>query len=77
MARIVKGFGAGILLAILSIAAATAQQQQLDPKVVTFKLPDQIIWKENPKSGNRSAVLQGDPPSRDPTPCCCNGFPAR
>ncbi len=64
MARIVKGFGAGFLLALLSIAAATAQQ--LDPKVVTFKLPDQIVWKDNPKSGNRSAVLQGDPSKPGP-----------
>ncbi len=36
MTRMVKCVGTGILLAVLSIAAATAQQ--LDPKVVTFKL---------------------------------------
>ena len=64
MARIVKGFGAGILLAVFSLAAATAQQ--LDPKIVTFKLPDQIVWKDNPKGGNRSAVLQGDPSKPGP-----------
>jgi hypothetical protein len=64
MARIVKLVGAGIVLAALSIAAAPAQQ--LDPKVVTFKLPDQIVWKDNPKSGNRSAVLLGDPSKPGP-----------
>jgi hypothetical protein len=64
MARVVKLVGAGIVLAVLSIAAATGQQ--LDPKVVTFKLPDQIAWKDNPKAGNRSAVLQGDPTKPGP-----------
>ena len=52
------------VLAVLSLAAATAQQ--LDPKIVTFKLPDQIAWKDNPKGGNRSAVLQGDPSKPGP-----------
>jgi hypothetical protein len=64
MARIVRLVGAGIVLAALSIAAATAQQ--LDPKVVTFKLPDRIVWKDNPRGGNRSAVLQGDPSKPGP-----------
>lgn len=56
--RILRIAGAGIVLAALSVVAATAQQ--LDPRVVTFKLPGQIVWKDNPKGGNRSAVLQGD-----------------
>ncbi|HWE16657.1 MAG TPA: cupin domain-containing protein [Hyphomicrobiaceae bacterium] len=64
MARIVKLVGAGIVLAAVSIGAAPAQQ--LDPKVVTFKLPDQIAWKDNPKGGNRSAVLLGDPAKAGP-----------
>ena len=64
MARIVKLVVAGIVLTALAIAVATAQQ--LDPKVVTFKLPDQIVWKDNPKGGNRSAVLQGDPSKPGP-----------
>jgi hypothetical protein len=64
MARIVKQLGAGIVLAALAIGVAAAQQ--LDPKVVAFKLPDQIAWKDNPKAGNRSAVLQGDPSQPGP-----------
>jgi mannose-6-phosphate isomerase-like protein (cupin superfamily) len=60
----VKLVGAGIVLASVSIGAASAQQ--LDPKVVTFKLPDQIVWKDNPKGGNRSAVLLGDPAKAGP-----------
>jgi hypothetical protein len=69
MARIVNLIcvalaSAGIALAASWVTAATAQQ--LDPKVVAFKLPDQIAWKDNPKSGNRSAVLQGDPSKPGP-----------
>jgi hypothetical protein len=74
MGRISRLVAAGIVLAALSVAAATAQQ--LDPKIVTFKLPDQIVWKDNPKGGNRSAVLQGDPSKPGPTRCSCNGCPA-
>lgn len=36
-----------------------------DPAVVAFKLPGQIAWKDNP-SGNRTAVLQGDPAKPGP-----------
>ena len=32
----------------------------LDPKVLAYKLPDQIQWKEDPL-GAKTAVLQGDP----------------
>ncbi len=31
-----------------------------DPKVLAYKLPDQIPWKDDP-SGAKMAVLQGDP----------------
>jgi hypothetical protein len=58
MDRILRLASAGIVLAALSVAAATAQQ--LDPMVVAFKLPDQIVWQDNPRRSNRSAVLQGD-----------------
>jgi len=64
MALMARLGGTGIVLAALSMAVATAQQ--LDPSIVTFKLPDQIVWKDNPKSGNRSAVLQGDPTKPGP-----------
>ena len=64
MSLVARLVGAGIALATISLAAltATAQQpQQLDPKVIAFKLPNQIEWKTNPAGTNRSAVLQGDP----------------
>jgi hypothetical protein len=57
--------GAAVALAALSMAAL-AQVQILDPKVVRFKLPDQIAWVANPRSGNRTAVLQGDPSKPGP-----------
>jgi hypothetical protein len=53
---------AAVSCAWLSGAAAV----ELDPKVVSFKLPDQIKWTENARSGNRTAVLQGDPSKPGP-----------
>ena len=64
MALVARLLGAGIALAAMSIATVTAQQ--LDPKVVAFKLPDQIEWKTNPAGTNRTAVLQGDPAKPGP-----------
>jgi oxalate decarboxylase/phosphoglucose isomerase-like protein (cupin superfamily) len=64
MALVARLFGAGVALAVMSVATVTAQQ--LDPKVVGFKLPDQIEWKTNPAGTNRSAVLQGDPSKPGP-----------
>jgi hypothetical protein len=56
--------GAGVGLTLVSVVSAAAQD--LDPKVIGFKLPDQIKWIDNPRSGNRSAVLQGDPSKPGP-----------
>lgn len=46
--------------------AASAHAVELDPKIVGFKLPDQIQWTENARAGNRTAVLQGDPSKPGP-----------
>jgi hypothetical protein len=50
---------------ILSIAACPdavrAAEQQLDPKAITIKLPDQIQWKRNAAGTNEVAVLYGNP----------------
>jgi hypothetical protein len=54
-----KFVAAGAGLALMSLASVSAQE--LDPKVIGFKLPDQIEWKTNPAGTNRTAVLQGDP----------------
>ena len=59
--------GAAIAFGLAAMSMATvAAAQQLDPKVVGFKLPDQITWVENARSGNRTAVLQGDPSKSGP-----------
>ena len=49
-----------LVAALVACSTAAAAQTTLDPAIVGFKLPDQIVWKDNP-SGNRTAVLQGDP----------------
>ena len=54
-----------LAITMLGMSAAVGQAQQLDPKIIGFKLPDQIEWKSNP-SGNRTAVLQGDPTKPGP-----------
>jgi hypothetical protein len=64
MALVARLVSAVIVVAAMSVATVTAQQ--LDPKVVGFKLPDQIEWKANPAGTNRSVVLQGDPTKPGP-----------
>ncbi len=58
-----RTFASAAALVVFSVAAAA--QTTLDPAIVGFKLPDQIAWKDNP-SGNRTAVLQGDPTKAGP-----------
>ena len=41
MASMARIFAAGIVLAAVSLAPVEAQQ--VDPKIVSFKLPDQIV----------------------------------
>jgi hypothetical protein len=47
-------------------SAALAEGVTLDPAVIAFTLPDQIAWVDNPRAGNRTAVLQGDPAKPGP-----------
>jgi len=50
------------LSALLAGPSATgAAEQQLNPKAITIKLPDQIPWKRNAAGTNEVAVLYGDP----------------
>ena len=48
------------------LGASAACAVELDPKIIGFKLPDQIQWTENTRGGNRAAVLQGDPSKPGP-----------
>lgn len=49
--------------ALVPLAAGAARAAELDPSVLSFKLPDQIEWKQPPGQdrGVRQAVLAGDP----------------
>jgi hypothetical protein len=58
-------FAAALTVLALS-GAAVAQPTSLDPAVIAFQLPDQIKWVDNPRAGNRSAILQGDPSKPGP-----------
>jgi hypothetical protein len=59
MHRFAKLMAATVACTMMSVAVAVPVE--LDPKVIAFKLPDKIEWRDNPRSGNRSAVLHGDP----------------
>lgn len=48
------------LLLALGLGGA-ASAAELDPRAVTFKLPDQIPWGPVTRGGNQQAVLVGDP----------------
>jgi hypothetical protein len=56
----------GSLLAIGMLSCTVIAEDKLDPAVIAYKLPDQIKWLDNPKSGNRTAILQGDPTKPGP-----------
>ena len=55
-------------IAATGLSAINAAEQQLNPKGITIKLPDQIPWKRNAAGSNvvtpgsnETAVLYGDP----------------
>jgi hypothetical protein len=49
-------------LALLgATVAAYAAQQQLNPAAVTFKSPNQFVWRDPPQSPTNQTVLHGDP----------------
>jgi quercetin dioxygenase-like cupin family protein len=57
------GIGRRLRLAPLAVALAlplAASAAELDPAVVTYRLPQDIQWRESP-SGAASAVLHGNP----------------
>jgi quercetin dioxygenase-like cupin family protein len=58
-----------LMMAVIALSAAAAssgtitvaEPQQLNPKALAFKLPDQIPWKRNAAGTNETAVMYGDP----------------
>ena len=65
------------MTAALMLGASAASAVELDPKIVGFKLPDQIQWTENARSGNRFVVLQGDPAKPGPYAMLLTWLPGR
>ena len=52
---------AALAVAATGPSASRAAEQQLNPKAISIKLPDQIPWKRNEAGTNETAVLAGDP----------------
>src|SRR5580704_582407 len=50
----------GMVVSSGSAQAPTPSGNDLDPKVLAYKLPDQIPWKDDPM-GAKMAVMAGDP----------------
>ena len=59
---------AAIALSIVAAgsSAISAAEQQLNPKAISIKLPDQITWKRNAAGTNETALLYGDPDKPGP-----------
>jgi hypothetical protein len=56
----------GLFAATVLGAAAEAQPPPPDPAVLAYKLPAQIDWKGDPKTGPLAYVLWGDPTKPGP-----------
>jgi oxalate decarboxylase/phosphoglucose isomerase-like protein (cupin superfamily) len=59
--KALKLIAAAIGLSIVAPGLAAAGGAELNPKALTFELPDQIPWKRNAAGTNEVAVLHGDP----------------
>ena|ERR1700733_1088143 len=58
-----KAVAAAIAVSITAagVSAPNAAEQQLNPKAISIKLPDQIPWKRNAEGTFETAVVYGDP----------------
>lgn len=53
-------------LAALSLGTNAARAADLDPKAVTYILPDKVQWVDGPSGNNASAILYGHPAKPGP-----------
>ena len=53
-------------LVAAAIAAGSARAADLDPRSVSYTLPDKIQWRDNAARTNQSAILYGDPSKPEP-----------
>ena len=54
-------FGLAGLGTIVAVSHASPKAPDINPAALTYKLPDQIPWKESANGASASAVLYGDP----------------
>jgi len=58
------------MFALAAIAAGVtlnaARAVDLDPKTISYTLPENIQWKDNAAKTNQSAILYGDPEKAEP-----------
>src|SRR6185312_3777057 len=59
--QVSKIAGAAVVAAALMLPALSSRAVELDPKVLAFKLPEQINWGPVSPAGNQQVVLFGDP----------------
>ncbi len=52
--------------AVSALAAGAAHATGLDPKAISYTLPENIQWRDNAAHTNQSAILYGDPEKAEP-----------
>jgi hypothetical protein len=60
-----KFFTTIVLAAVATLAMGTAHAE-LDPKAISYTLPENIKWVDNAAHTNQSAILYGDPEKEGP-----------
>src|SRR5690242_1495923 len=61
MDRLDKILSFAVVTLLLAVSIATSPAVELDPKVLAFKLPEQINWGPVTPAGSQQAILFGDP----------------
>ncbi len=55
-----------LAFAVSALTAGIAHAVELDPKVISYTLPENIQWRDNAAHTNQSAILYGDPEKEGP-----------
>jgi hypothetical protein len=61
-----RSFTTIVLFTLLAMAMSTSRATELDPKAISYTLPDKIQWVDNASHTNQSAILYGDPAKAEP-----------
>jgi hypothetical protein len=54
------------LFTLMATGMSTSRATELDPKAISYTLPDNIQWVDNASHTNQSAILYGDPAKAEP-----------